>query len=39
MRTSQDPQPAWARWIYLAIAVGFCALVAYVAFRVIGRLL
>jgi len=38
MRTSQHAPPSWARWAFLAIAAAFCALVAFVAFRIIARL-
>jgi len=38
MRTSQPAPPVWTRWVFLAIAVAFCALVVFVAFRIIARL-
>jgi hypothetical protein len=33
-----QPPPAWIRWVFLAIAAAFVALVGFVAFRVLSRL-
>jgi hypothetical protein len=38
MKTRQPDPSSWIRWVFLAIAAAFCALVAFVAFRVIARL-